>query len=141
MPALISHLMMQEEAAADFPLERAIVFLLDTDRWRLSVRSWKQAISFPSLALLAPTHRGRLLLASGPRQTLHRAPRAALVPSGGSGCSPAAPGLTGASSPSGHTTKLKKSHNSPSLTSGATIISAFAGKTSRGSPHFGLAGG
>lgn len=33
MPALISHLVMPQEAAASFPLERATVFLLDTDRW------------------------------------------------------------------------------------------------------------
>lgn len=130
-PALILHLVMQEEAAADFLLERAIVFLLDTDRWRLSLRSWKQVISSPSFALSSPTCWARLLLALGPRQTLHCAPRAALVPSGGCSGSPAAPGLTGASSPSSHTTKLKNSHNFPSSTSGATIISAFAGKINR----------
>lgn len=54
MPALISHLVMQEEAAADFPLERAIVFLLDADGWRVSVRSWMQVISSPSFAPPCP---------------------------------------------------------------------------------------
>lgn len=140
MPALISHLVMREEAAAHLPLERAIVFLLDTDRWRLLVRSWKQAISSSSLALSSPTHQGRLQLSSGPRQTLRCAPRAALIPSGGHSCSPAAPRLTGASSPSSQTTKLKNSHNFPSITSGAPIISAIAGKISRWPPHFSLAG-
>lgn len=131
---------MWEEAAAHLPLERAIVFLLDTNRWRLLVRSWKQAVSSSSLALSSPTHQGRLQLSPGPRQTLRCAPRAALIPSGGHSCSPAAPRLTGASSPSSQTTKLKNSHNFPLITSGAPIISAFAGKISRWPPHFSLAG-
>lgn len=129
--ALISHLVMQEEAAADFPLESTIVFLLDTEQWRLLVRSWKQVISSPSFVLSCPTRQARLLLASGQRQTLCCPPSASFIPSGGRRRSPAAPGLIGASSPSSQTTVLKNSHNFPSLASGATIISAFAGKTIR----------
>lgn len=47
-PALISRLVMREEAADDFLSEGAGAFVLDVDRWRLEDRGWR----FPGLCLL-----------------------------------------------------------------------------------------
>lgn len=54
MPALISHLVMPQEAAASFLLERATVFL-QTLTDGVLVRSWKQVISSPSFTLIPYT--------------------------------------------------------------------------------------